>query len=231
MNNTSSNLKNGAISERLKFPIVLCGDVLPHRKLLSDSFSQTVGLTLVRYSEEPQSLFAICERLNAPVLIARQEFIRQVGAVDLRRLMSDNGTHVVAILESDSVDAAIHMLRLGCRGVLPPRFSSKFLRRAVIAILEGEFWAPRRAVSSLLSELLNNGSPDRDKSALTPQEQRILELAVQGFKNSAIASALFISPETVRWHKRRLYRKIGKSGLPTYPQAQAPSRNPGLAAG
>jgi LuxR family maltose regulon positive regulatory protein len=60
---------------------------------------------------------------------------------------------------------------------------------------------------------------DKGQNALTPQEQRILELSAEGHKNSAIAITLSISPETVRWHKRRLYRKIGRGGLPRFPQA------------
>jgi len=226
-------VKSGLLPAAPRSSVVLSGDILPNRKLLIDSVSRAVGLTLVRCSEDRETVLTVCRRLDASVLIARHEFIDQLVRADLVRLTNHgSGTHLVATLEIDNLEASAKMLRLGCRGVLPRRFSPKLLRRAVLAILDGEVWAPRRVISGLLLELLKDCSSNKDENGLTPQEQRILELSVQGYKNSAIAAALFISTETVRWHKRRLYRKIGKSGAPRYPQSsQGTSSSPGLAAG
>jgi DNA-binding CsgD family transcriptional regulator len=67
----------------------------------------------------------------------------------------------------------------------------------------------------MLSHLLKSRAEKPD-NGLTPREENILELVGRGYKNSEIASSLFISQETVRWHKRRLYRKIGRvHGPPT----------------
>ncbi|HTR39665.1 MAG TPA: LuxR C-terminal-related transcriptional regulator [Bryobacteraceae bacterium] len=226
-------LKDGLSPQPPKLSVVLCGEISPHRKLLTDSANQALRFTLVRCPEDRESAFSVCHKLEASVLIARQEFILQLTTKDLSRLSNHGRVHILAILGTDGLDASVKMLRLGCRGVLPPRFSSKCLRRAILAILDGELWAPRGAVSFLLSELLKcaSSASSKDENLLTPQEQRIFELSSQGYKNSAIASALFISTETVRWHKRRLYRKIGKSGTHLFPQSQAAPRNPGLAAG
>jgi DNA-binding NarL/FixJ family response regulator len=211
--------------------VVLCGDILPHRQVFSDALSATTGLTVVRCSENREGVLSICQQLNASLLIAKEVFIQQLPSADFVRLTDyGRGTHVLAILEMDGFEASTNMLRHGCRGVLPPRFSMKLVKRASLAVLEGELWAPPRVISSLLSELLK-GVPVKEKNGLTPQEQRILELSVQGYKNSAIANELFISTETVRWHKRRLYRKIGKSGAPRLPHTLAAPRNPVIAAG
>lgn len=195
--------------------VVLCGDVFFHRKLLKDSASNAgkLKLTLIRCSDDREQLFALWRRLNVSVFVARQSFIEQLSNADLVRLTNYGKTcYVLAILESDSVEAsATKMLRLGCRGVLPRRFSSQLLRRAVLAILNGELWAPHVVVSELLAELLRAASLKTD-NGLTPQEARIQELTSKGYKNSAIAEALFISLETVRWHKRRLNRKLRGSG-------------------
>ena len=61
----------------------------------------------------------------------------------------------------------------------------------------------------------------KKENCLTPQEERILELILQGRKNSAIVEAFFISPETVRWHKRRLYRKVGRPDLRKPPDSES----------
>jgi DNA-binding NarL/FixJ family response regulator len=203
--------------------VVVCGDILLHRTILSDSVSRNAGLTLLRCSEDREQVFSLCRRLNVSLFVATQAFIEQLRNLDFLQLTNyGKGSHVLVVLESDIIEAAsaAKMLRLGCRGVLPHRFSSKVLRRAVLAVLNGELWAPREVVSELLSELLRAASL-KAESGLTPQEARILELGMQGYKNSAIAEALFISLETVRWHKRRLNRKLRGASQPRYPQVKA----------
>jgi DNA-binding NarL/FixJ family response regulator len=206
--------------------VMLCGDVFLHRRLLKDSVSSTAGLTLIRCSEDREQLFPTCRRLNASIIVARQAFIEQLTSVELIQLTNyGKGCYVLAILESDCLEAssAPKLLRLGCRGILPPRFPSKLFRRAVLTVLRGELWAPGCIVSALLTDLLRAAAL-KSESGLTPQEARILELTMQGYKNSAIAETLFISLETVRWHKRRLNRKLRGPSRLSQDKATVPTR-------
>ena len=47
-----------------------------------------------------------------------------------------------------------------------------------------------------------------DEQPLTPREEEILELLVQGFRYREIADRLFISIDTVRTHVRHVYEKM-----------------------
>jgi DNA-binding NarL/FixJ family response regulator len=201
--------------------VVVCGEMLLPRKIFSDSVSRSAGLSLIRCSENPEQAFSLCRSLAVSLVVGRQAFIEQIPSSDFVEITNHGtGSNVLAILESDTLEAASasKMLRLGCRGVLPRQFSPKLFNRAASAILRGELWAPRGVVSDLLSDLLRASSL-RAENGLTPPEARILELTLQGLKNSAIAETLFISLETVRWHKRRLNRKMG--GPVRHEQAKA----------
>jgi len=205
-------LKTGLLSEppalECQRTVILCGDM--HRSLLSDSFCKAQRLTCVRCPEEWEQVLSLCRRLNVSILVAQQAVLEQLLGSEIAQLTNfGRGSCIVAILNSDAVDVAstTKLLRLGCRGVLQRRFSSRVLTKAVLAILQGEFWAPRAVVSELLSDLLRENSLKVERG-LTTQEARILDLASQGLRNSAIGETLFISPATVRWHKRRLNRKL-----------------------
>jgi DNA-binding NarL/FixJ family response regulator len=48
-----------------------------------------------------------------------------------------------------------------------------------------------------------------DGSALTAQERRVAAAVQRGGSNRAIAAELFLSPKTVEFHLRQIYRKLG----------------------
>lgn len=85
-----------------------------------------------------------------------------------------------------------------------PRLSSQAYAE-VEDELEGSFPLPTRGEASLESKL---SDPERPRKMLTKQEQIILELIWEGFKNKEIGPRIGISIKTVEAHRANMMRKM-----------------------
>jgi len=186
--------------------VIIGGGRLSQWTGLIRCFPKEAGFVVVRCSDSVEEVFSYCQKLNPCVLIVEQPFLEKVDPIDFTRLV-DFGRAIQVLVTLSSEDSAPteSLLRMGCMGFLPQGLARSTLRRAARAVASGEYWAGRKLVSRVLQDLLLAESPRR----LTPREREILKLIGQGYKNQAIAERLFISRETVRWHIRSLYVKIG----------------------
>ncbi|BCJ53438.1 transcriptional regulator [Actinoplanes sp. NBRC 14428] len=66
----------------------------------------------------------------------------------------------------------------------------------------------RRAIDELRS-IEADTTGRRSRTVLTPQQQRVAELAAEGMQNEEIAQKLFVTVKTVEWHLTQAYRKLG----------------------
>ena len=130
--------------------------------------------------------------------------------VEIRRFREqvNYGRSVAVLVRGSGVTAedGIRWLRLGCMGYLRSCDGLDRVKRAVWAVSRGEIWAPRAQLALLLRQALDTAECGPQ---LTVREQEILHLVSLGLSNAEIAARLFISMETVRWHIRRLFVKIG----------------------
>jgi DNA-binding NarL/FixJ family response regulator len=185
--------------------VILCGDLTPKWARLGQELTETGGTIVTRCTGEPAETLALCRRLSPCVLVADAAFIEHCNPEDFSTAV-DFGQTIQVLIEADEpgLARAEHLIRLGCGGLLNRSSSPSLARRALRAVLDGELWASRKLLSGMTQKLLRES-----KHQLTFRESEILALVAEGLKNHEIAEHLFISPQTVRWHLRSLYCKLG----------------------
>jgi DNA-binding NarL/FixJ family response regulator len=98
------------------------------------------------------------------------------------------------------------------RGPHLPRTRAEARERLLAARRGFEQLGARAWAEQAEAELSAAGARRRrepDDSALTPQERRVAAAVQRGASSRDIAADLFLSPKTVEFHLRQIYRKLG----------------------
>jgi len=133
--------------------------------------------------------------------------LRQAGEQALREATrSGRSLRILVLADEYNEEAVCRLLMLGCSGYLSADASGDTLKKAIEAVARGEIWAERQMVARTLQRALAAAGAD---DLLTSREREILGLLRGGHTNRQIAELLFISPDTVKWHIRKVFGKIG----------------------
>ena len=168
------------------------------------------GANLVQSPATLVGVTKLARRSGPTILFTNTEFLNELPRGSVLNLCVSGTLQLMLVLKSKSEeDLAVPYIRQGCSGILYFDDPPTLWQKAVSTIAAGELWIPRSVMSRLLREMIQiNTDP---ACTITRREAEILELIGLGHDNRSIANELFISKETVRWHLRSLYSKIGAS--------------------
>lgn len=185
--------------------ILLSGDVSAKWNGLAPSLRKERSTVLIRCNSSPEQVLSLCRRLAPCILVIDDALIDTIDQEQLSALIG-LGQSVQVLVEGDNIppQRVEYLISLGCAGVMARSAKPAEACRALRAISQGEVWGSRRLVSGLLRKLLCSA-----RSQLTLREHEVLSLMAQRLNNSEIAERLLISTQTVRWHLRSLYHKLG----------------------
>ena len=202
-------------SDRARITILVCEDSDLYRRgliaVLDDRSFDVVGTALTT----DEAVLLAGEHLPDVVLLdvelADGDSISSIARV--HEVSSES--RVVVLSPAPNREIVLRALRAGASGLLGKDQSPEGLERALRGLFRGEAPLPRQLASVLVDEVRREDRrrelaalvPERDH--LTPRQLEILKMLADGASTVGVASELFLSVETVRWHIKSILRKLG----------------------
>ncbi len=123
----------------------------------------------------------------------------------------DQKSQLMLLGNIPSHEEVVGLMNVGVRGYFDLNDPSAQLPEAIRIIYKEEIWLPRDKMSSIMDRIISVVGRDLKEKTLdqlTPTEFQVLRLIGQGKSNDEIASAMFISKNTVRSHIKSIYAKL-----------------------
>jgi DNA-binding NarL/FixJ family response regulator len=206
---------------RTRIRLLIADDERLFRDALQLLLETEPGFKVVGQAGDGAEAAMMACRLLPDVLLLDLAMPRLPGMEALRAVAS-GATRVRTILLTASMTRAdvLTALQLGARGVVMKDASPELLFKSIRAVMEGQYWIDREAVSDLVTALRESRvaaapppratAPERPFN-LTTREVEIVRAVVDGDSNKQIASRFGLSEDTVKHHLTSVFDKLGVS--------------------
>jgi DNA-binding NarL/FixJ family response regulator len=175
------------------------------------------GITAVGDAADGAQAVEQVARLRPDVVFMDVRMPVMDGLEAARRILSlglDPAPRIIMLTTFDLDDYVYEALRIGCSGFLLKDAPADELARAVRLSVTGEALLAPTVTRRLIADAVARSprTPPRrastDIASLTPRELETVEQIATGRSNAEIATALFISEETVKTHVRKVLQKL-----------------------
>ena len=153
-----------------------------------------------------EDLVALVPRVRPDVVILDMRMPKGDGLATLQALQKSHPDLKVIMLSMfDDPEHIEKALGYGAAGYVVKSINPLDLPSTIRGVFEGTVYHPRGNAGGGTSD----AAPQATPGGLTNRELAILKLVAEGLSNLNIASKLFVTEQTVKFHLSNIYRKLG----------------------
>jgi len=117
---------------------------------------------------------------------------------------------IVILTVSEEDDDLLKVIQGGAHGYLVKNLNAEDFLKLLGGLERGEAAVTGRTAARLMARLADNRLPAKTLTEdLTARELELLELVGEGFSNRALSEKLSISTNTVKYHLKNIFQKLG----------------------
>lgn len=129
-------------------------------------------------------------------------------------MKSNDNQKVIIMLDRDYPEyTLVDIVSSGAHGYLLKNSNSEHLRKSVKSVYNNELWVERKILTRVVKEAIAGNKTNFKEIEnrlvdLTETETKIVKLALRGYSNKKIASNLYLSDKTVKFHLYKVFKKL-----------------------
>jgi DNA-binding NarL/FixJ family response regulator len=198
--------------------IVVADGTRIHTQLLADALRNDRGLQVVAAASNSEELLAAIARVPIDVAVISHNLDDQPGhGTEVLRQMRALRPQIkgVILLDSSKPEDVLECFRAGARGIFSKEERLESLCKCIRSVHEGQIWARSvdldHALEALANSPLVRATNHKGIELLSARERQVIQHLAGGMTNRDIASALKLSPHTVKNYLFRIFDKLGVS--------------------
>jgi DNA-binding NarL/FixJ family response regulator len=197
-----------------KINIILASNNRLFRDGIAKILKEVKNIEIVSETSNALEVIRICQEYSFDILLISGN----LEGLNLKRILKfvkkkNSGKVLLLIDRQYDEDELVDAITLGLRGYLLMDSNSKQLKKAVDAVNEGQLWIERKIAGKVFDAFLNRHDNRRRSGKntlydLTDTELGVVKMVVSGHSNKMIASHMYISEKTVKFHLYKVYKKL-----------------------
>jgi len=153
-----------------------------------------------------------CEEFAFDILLLDAD-LRGLNVQKLLSLVKKHRTSKVILIVENNYDenSLVNSIRSGVRGYLLKDTDSNQLIKSIKTVYDGELWVERKMMVKVIDAFSTPSKNDKSKTQiydLTETEAKVVKQVLNGLTNKEIASHLYISEKTVKFHLYKIFKKL-----------------------
>lgn len=175
------------------------------------SLLEAAGFDVVGQAGDGRAAVEMALRLRPDLVLMDITMPQMTGLEALRLIKAElQETQVVMLTVSDDNADLFEAVKAGAQGYLLKNLNASEFLEMLAGLEHGEAALTRKTAARLIEGFADVSRPRSEPlDSPTQREVEILRLVAEGLSNKAIAQALFVSENTVKYHMKNILQKLG----------------------